>query len=81
MEYSVNFGIWNGVFAVPNVIVDEHIKLAGATQLKVILWMPGVPFFCCLTGFLIWPSIGRSKSFGDYCKKRFWRLYERSGKI
>ena len=39
MEYSVNFGIWNGVFAVPNVIVDEHIKLAGATQLKVILWM------------------------------------------
>ena len=39
MEYSVNFGIWNGVFAVPNAIVDEHIKLAGATQLKVILWM------------------------------------------
>ncbi len=39
MEYSINLGIWNSVFAVPSVIVDEHIKLAGATQLKVILWI------------------------------------------
>lgn len=40
-----------------------------------ILWLPSVPFFFCLSGFLIWPSIGRSKSFWTYCKKRFWRIY------
>ena len=39
VEYSLNLGIWNSIFAVPSVIVDEHIKLAGATQLKVILWI------------------------------------------
>lgn len=39
MEYSVNLGIWKSVFAVPSVIVDEHIKLAGAAQLKVMLWI------------------------------------------
>ena len=35
----------------------------------------GVPLFFTLSGFLIWQSIGRSKTFGEYCKKRFWRIY------
>lgn len=39
MEYNLNLGIWKSVFAVPGEIVDKHIKLAGATQLKVILWV------------------------------------------
>lgn len=39
------------------------------------LWLPGVPFFFSLSGFLIWSSIGRSNSFGVFCKKRFWRIY------
>ncbi len=39
MEYQLNLGAWNSVFAVPSAIVDRHIKLAGAAQLKVILWM------------------------------------------
>lgn len=39
MEFNVNFGIWSSVFAVPKQIVDNYIKLAGATQLKVILWI------------------------------------------
>ncbi len=38
MEYNINLGIWQSVFAVPSEIVDQHIKLAGAAQLKVILW-------------------------------------------
>ena len=38
MNYSVNLGIWNSVFAVPCDIVDNHLRLAGAAQLKVILW-------------------------------------------
>ncbi len=38
MEYNLNLGAWASVFAVPSEIVDKHIKLAGAAQLKVILW-------------------------------------------
>lgn len=38
MSYVLNLGIWNKIFAVPAEIVDKHIKLAGAAQLKVLLW-------------------------------------------
>lgn len=38
MEYKLNLGAWNSVFAVPGDIVDKHLRLAGAAQLKVILW-------------------------------------------
>ena len=37
MEYKLNLGSWNSVFAVPSDIVDKHLKLAGAVQLKVLL--------------------------------------------
>lgn len=36
---GIDLGSWNGVFAVPNSVVDEHIKLAGAAQLKVLLYI------------------------------------------
>ncbi len=39
MELTVNYGILQGVFAVPNCVVDQHIKLAGAAQLKVLLFL------------------------------------------
>ena len=39
MAYSIDLGAWNAVFAVPCAVVDKHIKLAGAVQLKVLLWM------------------------------------------
>ena len=39
MSYCINLGNWNSVFAVPTCIVDKHIKLAGALQLKVLLWI------------------------------------------
>ena len=38
MEYTLNLGAWNSVFAVPCALVDQHLKLAGALQLKVLLW-------------------------------------------
>lgn len=38
MEYSLDLGAWNTVFAVPCALVDKHIKLAGKEQLQVILW-------------------------------------------
>ena len=37
--YSIGMGAWNSVFAVPSRVVDEHMKLAGAAQLKVLLYM------------------------------------------
>lgn len=36
---KIDLGAWGGVFAVPNCVVDEHIKLAGAAQLKVLLFI------------------------------------------
>lgn len=38
MSYKVNPEKWNKIFAVPNEVVDKHIKLAGSAQLKVLLW-------------------------------------------
>lgn len=39
MSLSINLGHWNSVFAVPCSVVDQHIKLAGSAQLKVLLWV------------------------------------------
>ncbi len=39
MNFSLNLGNWNSIFAVPTCIVDKHIKLAGSAQLKVLLWV------------------------------------------
>lgn len=37
MNYSLDFGLWNSVFAVPSQIVDYHLKMCGAAHLKVLL--------------------------------------------
>lgn len=39
MSFSVNLGKWNNIFAVPCTLVDDHIKLAGAAQIKVLLFL------------------------------------------
>lgn len=39
MSYQINLGEWNSVFAVPSSLVDTHMRLAGAVQLKVLLWV------------------------------------------
>jgi DnaD/phage-associated family protein len=38
MDYFINCGIWNSVFAVPNDVVDNYIKLASGASLKVLLY-------------------------------------------
>ena len=39
MDYNINFSAFGSIFAVPSIIVDKHIKLAGSAQLKVLLWV------------------------------------------
>lgn len=39
LNYGINLGQWNSVFAVPTSVVDDHMKLAGAAQLKVLLYL------------------------------------------
>ena len=39
MEYRWNPEQWTEVFALPSAVVDRHIRLAGPTQLKVLLWL------------------------------------------
>jgi len=37
MAYRIESGLWGGVFAVPNQVVDQYIKLCGAVSLKVLM--------------------------------------------
>lgn len=37
MDYHIDFGIWGGIFAVPTALADQHLKLCGESQLKVLL--------------------------------------------
>ena len=39
MNIKVNYQKFNNVFAVPKSLVDEDIRLCGALQLKVLLWI------------------------------------------
>lgn len=39
MSYKIHPSAWGAVFPVPSQIVDKHIRLAGATQLKALLWL------------------------------------------
>lgn len=39
MEYKLDAGCWNSVFAVPSELVDNYIRLAGAGALKLMLFM------------------------------------------
>lgn len=53
-----------------------HLSLDNIPILGSFLeFFSGVPIFFTMSGFLIWGSIGRSKNFGDYLKKRFWRIF------
>lgn len=38
MEYTLRPELLGDIFAVPAAVVDEHIRLAGSAQLKVLLW-------------------------------------------
>lgn len=39
MEYSLNAGEWNKVFAVPSSVVDNYIRLASGNALKLLLYL------------------------------------------
>lgn len=39
MDYSLNTGEWNKVFAVPSSVVDKYIKLASGNALKLLLYL------------------------------------------
>lgn len=39
MNYSLNIGEWNSVFAVPSSVVDRYIKLASGNALKLLLFL------------------------------------------
>lgn len=39
MSYKVDFGGWGSIFAVPTSVVDDGLKLASDSQIKVLLYM------------------------------------------
>ncbi len=53
MSYSVNPSAFKSIFAVPAEVVDKHIRVASAHQLRVLLWIlrhspdnPDIEFMC-----------------------------------
>lgn len=39
MEFKISPSAWGPMFAVPSSVADSYLKLAGAVQLKVLLWI------------------------------------------
>ena len=39
MNFKLNLGAWNNIFAIPTDIVDKHLKTAGHKQLQILLYM------------------------------------------
>jgi DnaD/phage-associated family protein len=39
MSYQLNPALWSGVFAVPNAVVDEHLRLCSGLACKALLWI------------------------------------------
>ena len=39
MGYKIEPSAYSDVFVLPKSVVEKHIKLAGASQLKVLLWL------------------------------------------
>jgi len=39
LGYKIDLGAWNGIFAVPCDLVDRQLRLAGAVQLKALLYI------------------------------------------
>ena len=53
-----------------------HLELDNAPIISDFIdFFIGIPIFFTLSGFLIWQSIGRSRTVGEYARKRFWRIY------
>lgn len=56
--------------------IIEHYELSvNSIFFKLSYFFRGVPIFFVISGFLIWFSVSRSKTYRDYLKKRFWRIY------
>lgn len=54
----------------------EHLKLPiDPTIFYATYFLRGVPIFFAISGYLMWFSIGRQKSYKQYLEKRFWRIY------
>ncbi len=39
MNYSLDAGAWNSVFAVPTSVVDKYIKLADGASIKLLMYL------------------------------------------
>lgn len=56
--------------------MGDHLELPiNDTVFHMTYFLRGVPIFFVFSGYLIWFSMERSKTYGQYLKKRFWRIY------
>lgn len=52
-----------------------HLGLSNDMKFSLLGIFQGVPIFFILSGFLIWNSLGKIEKFGNYVKRRLFRLY------
>lgn len=52
-----------------------HLDVINMERIDYLFSIKATPVFFMISGFLIWGSIGRSKDFATYFKKRFWRIF------
>lgn len=60
-----------GTFAEAKGIISIIVVILNT----IFEFFKGVPLFYCLSGFLIWDSIERSKDLKEYARKRIFRIY------
>ncbi len=59
---------------IKHLVVHLSAPINGSAY-TALSFFGGVPIFFAISGLLIWFSVERTDSFGDYCKKRFFRIY------
>lgn len=53
-----------------------HLHISGIPLFgEILLFFEGVPIFFTMSGYLNYDSVCASESYGEYLKKRFWRIY------
>ncbi len=57
--------------------LKQHLNLPGVSESinKMIWYFKGVPVFFVVSGFLIWLSIERTRSYREFLRKRLFRIY------
>lgn len=76
MDYSLNMGIWNSIFAVPTEIVDKYMNQSDEVELKVLLYL-----LRCGTGKINIYDVSKSLNYPEEKTKKAFKKWLEFGVI